>query len=138
MDEPGSLGGAEDPGLGSGPPVRIEVAGLSLYTHHGVGEAEREVGQRLVVDVALELDDCDAAVTDRLEDTIDYGDVCQEVAFAAQERSYRTLERLCAGIADRLIDRYGVDSVTVRAAKPEPPIPLPVEEVAVELSRERQ
>ena len=62
------------------------------------------MGQRLVLDIALELDDCDAAVTDRLEDTIDYGDVCQEAALAAQERSYRTLERLCAAIADRLID----------------------------------
>lgn len=135
MDEVGADG---EPDLGAGAQVRIEVAGLSLYTHHGVGEAEREVGQRLVVDVALELDDCDAAVTDRLEDTIDYGDVCQEVALAAQARSYLTLERLCAAIADHLIDRYSADSVTVRAAKPEPPIALPVDEVAVELSRERQ
>jgi 7,8-dihydroneopterin aldolase/epimerase/oxygenase len=120
-----------------GAAVRIEVTGLSLYTHHGVGEAEREVGQRLVFDVALEIDDCDATVTDRLEDTIDYGDVCQEVALAAQGRSYQTLERLCAAIGDHLLDRYGADLVTVRAAKPEPPIPLPVEEVAVELARER-
>ncbi len=120
-----------------GAPVRIEVTGLSLYTHHGVGAAEREVGQRLVVDVAFELDDCEAAVTDRLEDTIDYGDVCQQVALTAQERSYRTLERLCAAIADRMIGRYGADAVTVRAAKPEPPVPLPVDEVVVELYRER-
>ena len=108
------------PRPGRGRPVRIEIAGLSLYTHHGVGQAEREVGQRLVLDVALEVDDRDAAVTDRLEDTIDYGEVCQEVALAAQARSYLTLERLCSAVADRLIDRYGADSVTVRAAKPEP------------------
>ncbi len=138
MDELGPLESGDEPGLGAGAPVRIEIAGLSLYTHHGVGDAEREVGQRLVLDIALELDDCEALVTDRLEDTIDYGDVCQEATLAAQERSYRTLERLCAGIADRLLERYGADSVTVRAAKPEPPIPLPVEEVAVELSRERE
>ena len=34
------------------------------------------------------------------------------------------------------IDRYGATAVTVRAAKPEPPIPLPVEEVSVEVWRE--
>ena len=34
--------------------VTIEITGLSLYTHHGVSEAEREVGQRLVVDVRLD------------------------------------------------------------------------------------
>lgn len=137
MDEVAPLGG-EEPDPGAGAPVRIEVTGLSVYTHHGVGEAEREVGQRLVLDVALELDDCDAAATDRLEDTIDYGDVCQEVALTAQARSFRTLERLCASIADHLVERYGADSVTVRAAKPEPPIPLAVDEVAVELLRERE
>ena len=42
-------------------------------------------------------------VTDRVEDTVDYGEVCEQVALAAQERSYRTLERLCAAVADRLI-----------------------------------
>ena len=35
--------------------VTIEVTGLSLYTHHGVSAAEREVGQRLVLDLRLEV-----------------------------------------------------------------------------------
>ncbi|HLL87492.1 MAG TPA: dihydroneopterin aldolase [Thermoleophilaceae bacterium] len=127
----------DEDGLGTEPVVNVDISGLSIYTHHGVGDAERAVGQRLVFDISFELDRCDATVTDELDDTVDYGDVCQQVAFAAQERSFRTLERLCSHIADRLIDRYGVDEVTVRAAKPEPPIPLPVDEVAVEVSKER-
>jgi 7,8-dihydroneopterin aldolase/epimerase/oxygenase len=122
---------------GSEPLVTIEIVGLSLYTHHGVDEAERTVGQRLVFDVSFDLSECDATVTDRLEDTIDYAEVCQQVALAAQERSYRTLERLCSAIADRMMDRYNADAVTVRATKPEPPIPLPVEEVTVEVWKER-
>ena len=119
------------------PAVTIEITGLSLYTHHGVGAAEREVGQRLIFDLSFELGEVDATVTDRVEDTVDYADVCQQVALAAQERSYKTLERLCSAVADRMIDRYGADAVTVRAAKPEPPIPLPVDEVAVEVWKER-
>jgi dihydroneopterin aldolase len=116
--------------------VTVEVTGLSLYTRHGVSDAERELGQRLVIDIAFELTDCDAVVTDRVEDTVDYGDVCEQVALAAQERSYRTLERLCSAISDRLHERYGAESVRVKASKPEPPIPLPVEEVSVEVWRE--
>ena len=119
------------------PLVTIEIVGLSLYTHHGVEEAERTVGQRLVFDLSFDVSDCDATVTDRVEDTIDYADVCQQVALAAQERSYKTLERLCSAIADRMMDRYNADAVTVRATKPEPPIPLPVEEVTVEVWKER-
>src|ERR671939_697166 len=115
------------------PAVTIEITGLSLYTHHGVEAAEREVGQRLIFDLSFEVGECDATVTDRVEDTVDYADVCQQVALAAQERSYKTLERLCSAVADRMIERYGAASVTVRATKPEPPIPLPVEEVSVEV-----
>jgi 7,8-dihydroneopterin aldolase/epimerase/oxygenase len=126
----------EDEDAGLEPVVTIEVRGLSLYTHHGVGAAEREVGQRLVFDVTFDVEDCAATVTDEVEDTIDYGDVCQYVALAASERSFKTLEALCASIADRLIERYGATAVSVRAAKPEPPIPLPVEEVAVEVFKE--
>jgi dihydroneopterin aldolase len=118
------------------PAVTVEITGLSLYTHHGVEQAEREVGQRLIFDLSFEVGECDATVTDRVEDTVDYADVCQQVALAAQERSYKTLERLCSAVADRMIDRYGAEAVTVRATKPEPPIPLPVEEVSVEVWKE--
>ncbi|MEA2348288.1 MAG: 7,8-dihydroneopterin aldolase/epimerase/oxygenase [Thermoleophilaceae bacterium] len=127
----------DDDELRSDAPVHIEVTGLSLYTHHGVEAAEREVGQRIVIDLGFDVDECDATVTDRVEDTVDYAEVCQAVALVAQERSYRTLERLCTAIADRMLDRFSADAVYVRVTKPEPPIPLPVEEVSVELTRER-
>jgi dihydroneopterin aldolase len=118
------------------PSVTIEITGLSLYTRHGVSDAEREVGQRLVFDITFELESSDATMTDRIEDTIDYSEVCEQVALAAQERSYRTLERLCAAVAQRLEERYGAGGVRVKAAKPEPPVPLPVEEVSVEVWKE--
>jgi 7,8-dihydroneopterin aldolase/epimerase/oxygenase len=126
----------DDDRQSAAPAVTIEINGLSLFTRHGVHAAERELGQRLVFDVAFELDECDATVTDRVEDTINYAEVCEQVALAAQERSYKTLERLCTAVADRLIDRFGAESVRVKAAKPEPPIPLPVDEVSVEVWKE--
>ena len=81
-------GRLDDDRQAAAPAVTIEISGLSLYTRHGVHEAERELGQRLVFDISFELDECDATVTDRVEDTIDYGEVCEQVALAAQERSY--------------------------------------------------
>lgn len=116
--------------------VTIEVSGLSLYTHHGVTAAEREIGQRLVLDIRMEVGECDATVTDLVEDTVDYGQVCNTVALVAQQRSYKTLERLCSAIADRLLADYAADEVWVKAAKPEPPIALPVQEVSVEVWRQ--
>ena len=121
---------------GSEPEVTIEISGLSLFTHVGVTSAEREVGQRLLLDLRLDAGECDATITDRIEDTIDYGQVCEVANLVAQQRSYKTLERLCAAIADRLLDQYDANAVWVKAAKPEPPLALPVTEVSVEVWRE--
>jgi 7,8-dihydroneopterin aldolase/epimerase/oxygenase len=137
-DDEDDLNEESDDSDGEGPEVgvTIEIVGLSLFTHHGVSAAEREIGQRLVLDVRFDVGEPDALITDRVEDTVDYGEVCQVIALIAQQRSYKTLERLCAVIADRLASQFGADSVTVKASKPEPPIPLPVEEVSVEVWRE--
>jgi dihydroneopterin aldolase len=75
-------------------------------------------------------------VTDRVEDTVDYGRVCEVAALVATQRSDKTLERLCTAIADRLLRDFDAQGVYVKAAKPEPPIPLPVDDVSVEVWRE--
>jgi dihydroneopterin aldolase len=115
--------------------VQVELRGISLHTHHGVTEAEREIGQRLEIDVSFDVPDCDAVLTDRLDDTVDYAEVCDIVVLAATERSYRTLERLAHVICERLAERFGARDVHVRAAKPEPPLPVTLGEAAVEVSR---
>lgn len=115
--------------------VTVEISSLSVFTHHGATKAERDAGQRLVFDISIDVEDCDATVTDRLEDTVDYGAVCDAVTYVATERSYKTLERLCTAIADMLVERFGATGVVVRATKPEPPLPVAVEEVSVEVSR---
>ena len=135
-DEFDDVDEGDEEGEGSEPEVTIEISGLSLYTHVGVTAAEREVGQRLLLDLRLDVGGVDATITDRLEDTVDYSEVCNTANLVAQQRSYKTLERLCAAIADRLLERHEVLAVWVKAAKPEPPIALPVGEVAVEVWRE--
>jgi dihydroneopterin aldolase len=138
LDDEDEEGGELDEERGSAESVTIEITGLSLYTNHGVTEAEREVGQRLVIDMRLDIGETDATVTDSIEDTVDYGEVCQLVALIAQQRSHKTLERLCSAIADRLLADYDLEGVWVKAAKPEPPIALSVDEVSVEVWREAE
>ena len=80
----------------------------------------------------------DAPVTDRVEDTVDYGEVCQ---VDRADRPAALLQDARAPVrGDRRPARsqFGAESVTVKAAKPEPPIPLPVEEVSVEVWREER
>src|SRR5687768_4822682 len=117
--------------------VEVELRGLSIYTHHGVSDAEQEVGQRLEFDVSFDVPDCDAVLTDRIEDTVDYGQVCDVIALAATERDYNTLERLCRVVGERMMERFGCEAVQVRAFKPEPPLPVSVRELAVEVTLDR-
>jgi dihydroneopterin aldolase len=141
MDDPDEYDEVEEDDEEEGhpePEVTIEVSGLSLFTHVGVTAAEREIGQRLLLDLRLDVGECDATVTDRIEDTVDYAQVCEMANLVAQQRSYKTLERLCAAIADRLLERYAANTVWVKAAKPEPPMALPVSEVSVEVWREAE
>jgi dihydroneopterin aldolase len=139
-DEAEDYGSSEEEGEDeeerSEPEVTIEIGGLSLYTHMGVSEAEREVGQRLLIDIRIDAGEADATVTDRVEDTVNYAEVCELVALVAQQRTYRTLERFCSAVVERIIEVFEVNAVWVKAAKPEPPIALPVSEVSVEVWRE--
>ena len=113
--------------------VEVEPRGLSIYTHHGVTDAEQEVGQRLEFDLAFDVPDCDAVLTDRVEDTVDYAEVCDIVALAATERSYRTLERLCQVVAERLMERFDCESIRVRG-QAGAPVSYRVDEAGVEVT----
>ena len=116
--------------------MRIELRGLVVFGHHGYLEEERRLGQRFLVDLWVDVHG-DATESDRIEDTVDYSEVCDIVALAATEKSYRTLERLCQVVGERLMERFDCDSVQVRAAKPEPPVPYQVQEAGVEVTLER-
>lgn len=120
------------------PFVTIELRGVSVRTNHGVSEAEREVGQRMVFDIDLTLIDCSATGTDELAGTTDYGTVTEYLVEIATEQSYLTLERLTAVIAERFIEQFNASLVRIRAAKPEPPVPTVMEEAAVELILRRE
>lgn len=115
----------------------IRLRGLTLYTHHGVGEDEREVGQRMTFDLDLAPLACGATASDDVAETIDYGAVTELVAELATGARYRTLERLVTVIAEAVLERFPADSVTVRATKPVPPVPFTMDGASVEVTLRR-
>lgn len=118
--------------------VTVRLTGVSVHTNHGVGAAEREVGQRMVFDLELVLAGCAATATDELVGTVDYGAVTEELVDAAKARSYLTLERLVTVVGETMLERFGaVERVTVRATKPEPPIPVVMDGASVEVTLSR-
>src|SRR4029077_21174849 len=54
----GSFGAMDEPnGNGIESRVEVELRGISIYTHHGVSDAEQEIGQRLEFDISFEVPD---------------------------------------------------------------------------------
>ena len=68
--------------------VEVAIEGLEVFGRHGVLDAERELGQRFVVDVRLELAGCPGAATDRLEDTVDYARLADEIVLVADGKAH--------------------------------------------------
>jgi 7,8-dihydroneopterin aldolase/epimerase/oxygenase len=96
--------------------MKVELYGIELFGHHGVGEEERARGQRFVYDVELEVGDRGA--TDRIEDAVDYRGVAETVREIAGGQ-FRLLEALATAIADTLVERFAVEHVKVRVRKRE-------------------
>ncbi|MCE5254346.1 MAG: dihydroneopterin aldolase [Actinomycetia bacterium] len=115
----------------------IFIEGLEVYGHHGVGCEEKILGQRLLYDVRLTMDDCAAAQTDSVAGTIDYTEVLDLIVEIATVKSYSLLERLAQATAEGILRRFPIDEVWVQVTKPHPPVACALASVAaaVELQR---
>lgn len=113
----------------------ILLSGIEFYAYGGVSDAEREIGQRYRADVRLDLDLSRAAATDAIEDTVHYGQVHDLVVATARAERFKLLESVAGRIAERVLDRFSVERVTVRISKLLPPIDGVVAAAAVEVTR---
>jgi 7,8-dihydroneopterin aldolase/epimerase/oxygenase len=116
---------------------RISLTGLRVKGYHGVFDHERRAGQEFVVDIGLDVDTAQAAGSDDVADTVDYGVVAQQVAVIVAGEPVNLIETLAARIAAACLADVRVGSVTVTVHKPHAPIPLTFDDAAVTIVRRR-
>jgi 7,8-dihydroneopterin aldolase/epimerase/oxygenase len=95
--------------------ILLELHGLELFGRHGVLEEEQRTGQTFLFDVELEVPD--AALSDRIEDAVDYREVVATVREVSDGRRFDLIEALAAAVADALVARFAVERVRVRVRK---------------------
>jgi dihydroneopterin aldolase len=117
---------------------QISLTGLRVRGFHGVFESERRDGQEFVVDAVLELSTVDAAVSDELSQTVDYGALAQRLADVVSGEPVNLLEALAARLVEVCLAEPRVQIATVTVHKPQAPIPLAFHDVAVTIRRERE
>lgn len=99
----------------------IRLEGLRFFSHIGVFEQERRVGNEFHVDLRLETD-ASSFREECLETTISYADV-YEIVSAEMSRESLLLESVAKKIADAVIKRWcQVGRVEVKITKLAPPI----------------
>jgi dihydroneopterin aldolase len=117
--------------------IEVELHGLELFGRHGAEPEERERGQRFVFDVVVEVGD--EALSDQIEDAVDYREVARAVRDVSEERQFALIEALAAAVADEILARFAlVQRVRVRVRKPEVELDPPVEYSAASVERSRR
>ncbi len=115
--------------------IAIELAGLEIEGRHGVEDEERASPQPFLYDLRLEVPD--SALSDRIEDTVDYREVVRCVREVSDGRQFQLLEAMAAAVADALLAEFDLETVRVRVRKPRVRLGAPVEWTAATVERPR-
>ena len=116
--------------------ILVELHGLEIFGRHGATDEERERGQTFLYDVELEVSD--SALSDRLEDAVDYEEVAACIRELSDARRFTLLEALAAAAADAILAHFPVARARVRVRKPEVrPAGIEVEWSAATVERTR-
>ena len=115
----------------------IKVKTIRVYAYHGCLIEEGKIGSDYRVDLKVKADLSKSAVTDNLEDTVDYVHLNKIVK---QEMAIRS--KLLEEVAKRILDRILVEIPIVKQAivavsKLNPPIGGNVEMVTIEICKNR-
>jgi dihydroneopterin aldolase len=94
----------------------VELRGLEVPGRHGVLAEEQERDRVFLFDITFDVSD--GALSDRIEDAVDYRDVAACVREVSDGHRYNLIEALAAQVADAIVGRFPVDWVRVRARKP--------------------
>lgn len=113
-------------------PDTIEIRRLEVRTHIGVPDEERSVEQSLWMTVRMVPSQGFDHLDDRIEHTIDYQAVADQLALLAGERPRKLIETLACEAADLLLARHPLQEVFIRIEKQILP---KTDCVAVELKR---
>lgn len=114
----------------------LRVEGMHFFGHHGCRTEEREAGVHLDVDVEVRTDTREAAMSDRVEDTLDYARLVEACRRVVEDNSYHLVETVAERLAEALLEEARAERVRVRVAK-RPPLAAAVDRFSVTIERRR-
>lgn len=118
---------------------QIQIKGLRVFAYHGVNPEEKRDGQNFELDITLYTSVKRPGKTDALEDTVNYSKAAKTAARVMTGERYDLIERAATRVAEQLLSDFPkVEQVRVRLKKPEAPVKLDFDYMAVEILRTRE
>lgn len=101
---------------------KLELTGMKFFAHHGCFDEEKIIGNYFVVDFEAETDMTGPAVTDDLEDAVNY-QLIYNIVKEEMSRTSNLLEHVAGRILDRVRKEFPqLDHASVSVAKINPPL----------------
>lgn len=113
----------------------IHVQNIPCYCSIGIHDAEKKLGQKLIIDVYVDVDSTLATSSDNVKDTLSYVDIHKIVQEVGKAKSHSLIETLAEGIAGALLKNQIVNKVRIIVHKPHIPYPEFQGNVSVEITR---
>lgn len=118
---------------------KIIIKDLEVFANHGVHAEEKTLGQLFVISLEITADIETAALTDDLEYTIHYGNVCRDIEQFMCENKFNLIETVAFNIIKKIFEKYSfAHSIKITIEKPWAPIAKHIKYVAVEMERTRK
>ena len=95
----------------------IFLTGITTDCIIGIWDWERQVKQKIVIDLEMATDIRKAAATDAIEDTLDYKRVSKRLLQFVGESQFQLVETLAERIAQLIVTEFDVPWVRVRLNK---------------------
>ena len=114
----------------------IQIKDLEVFANHGVFPEETRLGQKFLLSLTMYTDTRKAGTGDCLEDSIDYGAVSHFMTDYMKQHTWKLIEAAAEHLAEELLLRYPLlKGVTLELKKPWAPVGLPLDTVAVKITR---
>jgi dihydroneopterin aldolase len=118
--------------------AKITISRIAVHGRHGALEAERALGQHFLIDLDIVAEIGDAEHSDRLEDTLHYGQVIKTTLAAFNARPLNLIEAAAGAIADALMAGFDkIVELRVTVHKPSAPVAAIIDDLAVTVERRR-
>jgi dihydroneopterin aldolase len=97
---------------------KIFIHALKTEAIVGIFDWERQVKQTVVMDIEFSADIRKAALSDSIDDTLNYKRVAKRVLAFVEESSFHLVETLAESVAMLILEEFGLSWVSIALSKP--------------------